>query len=105
MPIYTRYKLTGEFSYKPIQMASIERHGDFFEINVFPFLNLCGKYYIESSKKKILGTIVYRTMKSDGITSDVSFINGYNEFFISISPNGRLVSIYNISLEGIMLKA
>ena len=100
---YTKGKPTDGFSYKDVT-ATIQRAENCFIINVFPYFNFTGIYTIISSKKKLLGTTVFRTMKSDEENPNLDLLSIHNEFFISISPNGKRVSIYKSNLEGIMLK-
>ncbi len=104
MVIYTKGKTTNEFSYKQIN-ATIDRTDSSFLINIdFPYTHYSGIYHIASSKKKLLGTTVFRTMKSYDENPDLNLLFDFNEFYISISPNGKRVSIYKSNLEGIMLK-
>ncbi|MBJ7882307.1 hypothetical protein [Gelidibacter salicanalis] len=101
---YTRFKFTEGFSFKPIETATMERLDDSFVVNIYPYYNYSGIYYIESVRRKIFGTVVFRTMKSDVNNSDLSQLNTFNEYFISIAPDGSRASIYKSNLEGIMLK-
>ncbi|WP_246937693.1 hypothetical protein [Gelidibacter sp. F63206] len=82
----------------------MERLDNSFKVSIYPYYNYSGIYYVESVKRKIFGTVIFRTMKSDEENSDLDLLNSFNEYFISISPDGSRVSIYKKSLEGIMLK-
>lgn len=101
---YTKFKFTEGFSFKPIQTATMERLENSFKVNIFPYYNYSGIYYIVSVKRKIFGTVIFRKMKSDEENSDLDLLNPFNEYFISIAPDGSRVSIYKKSLEGIMLR-
>src|SRR5690606_21150015 len=103
MVTYTKGKTTDGFSDKEIT-ANVQRVENCFMINVFPYFNFTGIYTINSTKKKLLRTTVFRTMKSDEENPNLDLLNDFNEFYISISPNGKRVSIYKSNLEGIMLK-
>lgn len=104
MTTYTKCKSTNGFAYKETT-AFIQRTDNSFMVNIYlPYKDYSGIYYIISSKKKLLGTTVFRTLKTDEQNPNLDLLTDFNEFFISVSPNGKRVSIYKSNLEGIMLK-
>ena len=90
---FSKFKFTNGIFYKSIQSASIEQFADRFEINVFPYFNYCGTYYIESIGKDALGRIVYITSSQTG------------EYYISISSDKKKVRIFKSDKTGIILKS
>lgn len=101
---YNKYKFSTSIFYKSIEYAKIEHNSGIFSITVLPFLNYCGKYHIHSVALKDSNRTLFLTMKSDTDVVDFDMMFGSNEFFISISHDGRKAMVFDTNKDGIILK-
>jgi hypothetical protein len=102
---FSKSKFANQLFFKKIQGASIEHTSGLFQISTMPFLHYSGKYHIHSVTEKDKNRTLYLTMKSQNVEVDFVELNNYNQFFVSISHDGKKAMVFNKDAEGIILKS
>lgn len=101
---FKKYKFTTDIFYKTIDHAIVEHKDNIFMVEIMPFFNYGGKYYIESVSKKDNERTIYSTKKSHGEKFDSENFEYLEQHFISLSHDGSKVMIFNNNGEGIIIK-
>ena len=98
---YNRFKFTNDIFFKTIQIAKVKVYLDRFEIEIFPYLNYSGTYYILQSvphDKGVLNTVVKE------INGQIQSFDPVNPQYVYISNEGNVIKIFDGNLVGIILK-
>jgi len=101
---YNKFKFSSGIFYKGIEFATIDHSNGIFQVSVIPYFNYSGKYFIESVALKDSNRTMYLTMKSNEERADFDFMHSGNQYFISISHDGRKAMIFQSNMDGIILK-
>ena len=101
---FSKYKFSNGIFYKRIELADVEKNDTFFGVSIIPFFAYSGQYQILSIVLKDSNRTVYRTIKSDESINNLTDIEMLDEFFVSLSHNGRKVMIFQSNMNGIILK-
>lgn len=101
---YSKSKFSNQLFYKSIQLATLEHTSGIFQISIIPYFYYSGKYHIHSVVLKDSNRTLFLTMKSDEDVVDFDMMFGNNEFFISISHDGRKAMVFDSNKDGIILK-
>ncbi len=86
-------------------MASIEHTSGLFQVSIIPYFAYSGKYHIHSVAQKDRNRTLFLTMKSQENVVDFDNLNPYNQFFVSISHDGKKAMVFNNDADGIILKS
>ncbi len=78
---FKKYKFTTDIFYKTIDHAIVEHKDNIFMVEIMPFFNYGGKYYIESVSKKDNERTIYSTKKSHGEKFDSENFEVQDEYF------------------------
>lgn len=101
---YSKYKFTHSLFYKSIELATVEHTDKLFSIQIYPFFAYGGRYYIESVVKKDNERTIFLTKKSRDEKFDSENYDFLEQFFVSLSHDGRKVMIFKEGGEGIIIK-
>lgn len=103
---FSKYKFPPQLFYKNIEKATIEVFSDYFFTQISPYFAYSGKYQIHSIFSEDNEKIIYRTMQVSLQENEIDLdnINKYNEFFIGIYKSGKKATIFQSTMEGIILK-
>ncbi|TXD48670.1 hypothetical protein [Polaribacter sp. IC073] len=83
----------------------MEHKSGVFHFSIIPFFNYSGKYHIHSVAEKDKNRTLYLTMKSQNLEVDFDNLNPFNQFYVSLSHDGKKSMIFNNEAEGIILKS
>lgn len=99
---YSKSKFSNDFFFKKIQLGKVKHTSGVFQVSIFPFLNYSGIYHIiEVHFKDNTRTVYLVTKLNNGeIQHTVQ-----NQFYISLSHDGKKFMIFNENLDGIILKS
>lgn len=98
---YNRFKFTNGIFFKSIQLAKAKIYLDRFEVEIFPYFNYSGIYYILQSAPH--GNGVLNTVVKE-INGQIQPFNPINPQYIFISNEGNVLKIFDGNLVGIILK-
>lgn len=101
---FSKYKFSVGLFYKRIELATIKHTSGIFEVSILPYFQYSGKYHIHSVAQKDNNRTLFLTMQSDDMEPNFDLMNPYNEFYISISHDGRKAMIFDQKMDGIILK-
>lgn len=103
---FSRYKFSSQLFYKKIDKAIVKVFSDCFQVQVFPFFGYSGNYFKHSIFSQDNNKTIYRTIYVDSKTVEIDLesINPNNEYFVGIYRSGKKITIFQSSLDGIILK-